>query len=194
MRFSVLALDLATTTGWAAHSTGMGRPFFGSLDLSGPAGEVGEPALALWNFLLDQHSMHNFTHVVYEAQHVAVTAPKKGEPRRQINIDTVNKLVALAGTVEMFTAACRRANGPGSRLPATFKAHIGTWRKHFIGHGSLSKAIAKQRCIAACEEFGWDTFDHNAAEACGILDYFMTLLPGPDCRPWRDANFMVSGR
>lgn len=190
MRLSVLALDLATTTGWAVHSTGMDRPFFGSLDLPS---EVGEGALALWDFLVAQDAMHDFTHYCIEAQHIGTSKPKRDGAQRQINLETVYKLISLGATVEMYAAAKRRAANY-SKLPAVFKAHIGTWRKHFIGAGGLPKFQAKQRCIAECEQFGWDTFDHNAAEACGILDYFLTLFPGPDLRPWRDKNFMVSGR
>jgi hypothetical protein len=187
MRHSVLALDLATVTGWAVHSTGMDRPFFGSLNLSGyPAQETGDPCLDLWNFLLEKHRLYDFTHVAFEAQHVGLSQPKKGGPARQINIDTIYKLIGLGTTAEMFAAACRRANK--SKFPQCLKVHIGTWRSHFIGNGGLGKVASKQKCIAVCEAFGWDTFDHNAAEACGILDYFLTLLPGEQ-RPWRDATF-----
>lgn len=169
--FSTLALDLATVTGWAVHSTGMHRPFLGSLRLGGEAQKVGAPALALWQFLNDQHRLHQFTHCVFEAQHVSA----------KMNIDTVYKLIALGGVVEMFCEAAQIR---------CYKVHIGEWRKHFIGKGTgLSRPEAKARCIAECEKFGWDTVDDNAAEACGILDFFLTLLPGEQ-RPWRDDAFM----
>lgn len=184
VRLSTLALDLATVTGWALHSTGMERPFFGSIALPG---DTGEACLALWNFLLDQDRMHQITHLCMEAQHVAMTQ-KRGEDRRQINPATLYKLSCLSGTVEMFAAAKRQAAGY-SQHPMCFKAHIGSWRKHFLGRGNLPKALAKQEAIRVCEAFGWDTFDHNAAEACGILDFFLSLMPGPE-RPWRDATFM----
>lgn len=170
-RFSTLALDLATVTGWAVHSTGMDRPFLGSLRLPPNPQVIGPAAAALWQFLLDQHTMHEFTHIVFEAQHVGA----------KVDINVVYKLIALGGVTEFF------AHQAGVKC---YKVHIASWRKHFIGKGSgLARAQAKQRCIAECERYGWSTIDDNAAEACGILDYFLTMLPG-DQRPWRDKTFM----
>lgn len=171
MKFSTIALDLATVTGWAVHSTGMDRPFFGSIRLGGAPREVGHAAAQLWEFLNAQHKLHQFTHCAFEAQHVS----------EQMNIDTVYKLIALGGVVEFF---CHAA---GIKC---YKVHIGSWRKHFIGVGTgIKRPVAKAKCIAECEKFGWDTLDDNAAEATGILDYFLTMLPGEQ-RPWRDKTFM----
>lgn len=169
--FSTLALDLATVTGWAVHSTGMDRPFFGTLPLGGVAQEVGPPALKLWGFLNDQHRLHQFSHIAFEAQHVS----------ERMSMDTVYKLIALGGVTEMFAAAA------GVKV---YKVHIGEWRKHFLGKGGgMKRAEAKQRCLSECEKFGWHTLEEDAAEACGILDYFLSMLPGEQ-RPWRDDAFM----
>lgn len=171
MNYSTLALDLATVTGWAVHSTGMDRPFFGSLRLPSQAREIGPSAAKLWEFLNDQHKMHQFTHIVFEAQHVA----------EKMNVDTIYKLISLGGITEFF------AHAAGIKC---YKVSIGEWRKHFLGRGSgINRETAKRMCIAECEKFGWDTLDDNAAEACGLLDYFLTMLPGEQ-RPWRDATFM----
>lgn len=171
MRFSTLSLDLATVTGWAVHSTGMDRPFFGSLKLPSNPEVVGPACDKLWQFLLDQHKMHKLTHIAFEAQHVAA----------KIDINVVYKLIALGGLTEFF------AYKAGIKC---YKVHIATWRKHFIGKGSgMPRDVVKTKCIAECEKFGWDTLDDNAAEACGILDYFLTLLPDEQ-RPWRDSTFM----
>lgn len=171
MRFSTLALDLATVTGWAVHSTGMDRPFFGHLRLPPNPQVIGPACATLWAFLLDQNKMHSFTHIVFEAQHVGA----------KIDMNVVYKLVGLGATVEFF---CHQAGIKCYKLP------IATWRKHFVGRGSgLSRQQAKQLCLAECEKLGWDTIDDNAAEACGILDTFLTMLPGEQ-RPWRDKTFM----
>src|SRR5207237_1094402 len=141
VRFSTLARDLATVTGWAVHSTGMDRPFFGHLRLPPNPQVIGPACAALWGFLLDQHRMHEFTHMVFEAQHVSA----------KVDINVVYKLIALGGLVEFF---CHQA---GIKC---YKVHIATWRKHYLGRGSgMSRAECKQRCLAVCEAFGWDTID-----------------------------------
>ena len=171
MTHSVLALDLATVTGWAVHSEGMHRPFSGHWRLPPNPQVIGPACAKLWAMLLDQHKMHSFTHIVFEAQHVGT----------KIDMNVVYKLVGLGATVEFF---CHQAEITCYKLP------IATWRKFFIGKGSgVTRAQAKQMCLTRCEELGWDTVDDNAAEACGILDTFLDMMPG-DKRPWRDRTFM----
>lgn len=169
---NVIALDLATTTGWALHTPGMERPFFGTVRLPGKAGDIGRRCEALRLFLADQHKMHKLTHIVFEAQHVAA----------KMDIDTLCMLLALGGMAEWFAHRC------GIRI---FKSHISEWRKHFLGRGSGFKDTSpKELAIRKCAEFGWYIDVHDAAEACGVLDHFLSMLPGDPQRPWRDANFM----
>jgi len=175
MRFSTLALDLATVTGWAVHSTGMDRPFLGHLKLPPNPQVIGPACAKLWQFLLDQNKMHQLTHIVFEAQHVG----------QKIDMNVIYKLVGLGATVEFF------AHAAGIKC---YELPIATWRKHFIGKGSgINRAQAKQLCLAECEKLGWHTIDDDAAEACGILDTFLSMLPGEQ-RPWRDATFMGAHR
>jgi len=177
MTYSVLALDLATTTGWALHKPGMERPFFGAFRLKAQPEEVGWPCEQLREFLADQYSMHKFTHFVFEAQHAS----------QRIDMHVLNRLLALGGMVEWFAY---RKNAKCYRID------IGTWRKHFTGRGTGHKAAGidvKQQCIQICAEYGWHVDVHDAAEACGILDYFLTLLPNYE-RPWRDRRLMTGVR
>lgn len=171
MKTHVLALDIATTTGWALHEPGMQRPFFGAIKLPGKAGEVGRRADALERWLRDQYKLRPFTHFVFEAQHVAA----------KMDIDTVYMLIALGGVVEKFAfqvgALC-------------YKVHISEWRKHFLGRGGgFGKSSPKELAIQRCAQYGWHTDVHDAAEACGILDFFLTMIPKYD-RPWRDNTLM----
>lgn len=171
MRYSVLALDLATVTGWAVHATGMERPFSGHLRLPPNPQVLGPACDKLWQFLLDQHKMHDLTHIAFEAQHVG----------SKIDMNVVYKLVGLGATTEFF------AHKAGINC---YKVPIATWRKFFIGKGSgVTRGQAKQMCLERCEALGWHTVDDNAAEALGILDTFLDMLPG-DQRPWRDSTFM----
>ncbi len=186
MKTCVVALDLATTTGWAWHRLGMPRPFFGAMKLPGTPGEVGKPADALERWLRDLYLTLKAdgppTHYFFEAQHID----------SKINIDTVYRLIALGGIVEKF------AFQTGARV---YKCHIQEWRKHFIGRGAgfkrdkatkqyLPGEDPKELAIQRCAEYGWHTDIADAAEACGILDFSLSLMGDAHPRPWRDAALM----
>lgn len=186
---AVLALDIATKTGWALHKPGMERPFFGTLRLPSTPEEVGAPVQRLHEFLTDQHRLHGgLTDVVFEAQHIATPGrpdPETGKRKGGIDINVIYKLIALGGHVEWF-AHCIKAR--------CFKVHIGTWRKHFCGSGNMDRATSKMTAMDKCRRLGIDPPDDNAAEAMGILDYYLSLkrLDGqPYPRPWRDAGFFT---
>jgi hypothetical protein len=173
----VLALDLATTTGWALHRPGMPRPFFGSERLPGKPHEVGAAADRLERLLRELYIAHRefggITHFFFEAQHVS----------EQMNIDTVYKLIALGGIVEKFAFQVKAH---------VYKVSIAEWRKHFIGRGSGfgSKGLdPKELAIQRCAQYGWHTDVSDEAEALGILDYCLTMIPDY-VRPWRDAALL----
>lgn len=198
MRFSALALDLATTTGWAWHAQGMDRPFFGHFTLPGKPGEVGQPVDALERWLEDfyEQSMKAgvpVTHWFFEQQHIA----------KKINIETVYRLITLGGTVEKIAYQKfveRRLNW--QQNPWCWSVPIQTWRKHFIGRGAGFKKTEdkksylpgedpKQLAVEKCESFGWHTEIPDEAEACGILDYGLSLIGDENHpRPWRDDLLM----
>ena len=194
MSTSVLAFDLATTTGWAWHAAGMPRPFFGAFTLPGKPGDVGQPADALERWLREMYIRTRdagspITHFFFEAQHVDA----------KINIDTVYRLIALGGIVEKFAW---QVKPKGQKKAFVYKVHISTWRKHFIGRGGgfkrdktakgkpyLPGEDPKEIAIQRCGEYGWHTDIADAAEAIGILDYGLSLIPNHP-RPWRDELLM----
>jgi len=178
---AVLALDLATTTGYAWHRPGMPRPFFGSFRLPGDARETGKACDALERWLRDLYIIlkadGGISHFFYEAQHVG---PK-------LNMDVLYKLIGLGATVEKF------AFQTGNRL--CYRVNIAEWRKHFLGKGSGFKARGenqKEMAIQRCGQYGWHTDVSDAAEALGILDYSLTMIPNY-VRPWRD-NALLGGQ
>lgn len=170
---AVLALDLATVTGWAIHKEGEPRPYYGSFTLPASPNEVGPPMERLRLFLAEKHRIWGLTDIVFEAQHIS---PK-------MSIAGTMKLIALGAMVEWFAhkidAKC-------------YDVHISTWRKHFIGGGGHRRDEAKAKCLAVCQRLGWSTLEVDAAEACGILDYYLSLKPNYE-RPWRDRLFMGGG-
>lgn len=182
METRVLALDLATVTGWALHEPGMERPYFGAIKLPGKPGDIGMRADALERWLRHQYQLRRFTHIVFEAQHVAAA----------LNMDTVNMLIGLGTIVQKFAFQVKAL---------CYNVDKSEWRKHFIGRGSGFKRYVlpngkkgnylpgqdpKELAIRQCARYGWHTDVADAAEACGILDYFLTMVPDHP-RPWRDA-------
>ena len=158
------------------------------MKLPGGPRDVGRPADALERFLRDLYLATKAegppTHYFFEAQHIA----------GNINIDTVYRLIALGGIVEKF------AFQTGAKV---YKTHISEWRKHFIGRGSGFKKDAlgrylpgedpKEQAIQKCTDYGWHTDVADAAEACGILDFSLSLIGDVHPRPWRDAA-LLKGR
>lgn len=181
---AVLALDLAAQCGWALYDKGMERPFFASVRLKRPAGSLGEQLEKLRQLLVDQHQMHTLTDIVYEAQHIA----------GGVDPQTVYSLIGMGAFVEWF------AERIGARC---FMVDIGTWRKHFLGRGAFkaqgnvsARQQAKQRALDRCAEYGWFPSDDNAADACGVLDYYLSLpaIAKIYPRPWRDATILAGAR
>lgn len=197
---TVLALDIATTTGWAWHHHGMPRPFFGALPLPGGKENVGRACDLLLRWLRQLYiglrdDGHPITHFFIE----------KGFIPQQVNSSTAERLLGLCATAQMFAY----------QVGATscYSLDISETRKHFIGRGSGFKRAPgvngkpgpylpgqdpKELAIRRCAEFGWHTDSHDAAEACGLLDFGLSMmdrgfveagLPGYP-RPWRDHALM----
>jgi hypothetical protein len=214
---AVLAMDIATKMGWALHKPGMPKPFFGTVQFVRTPEKVGEAMEQMREFLELQHRLHGgLTDIVFEAQHVASQKRKRKDPAEEaaiaqaimrrvrsggdldldqlrrmlgsgddiatIDINVIRKLIALGGMAEWF------AHCIGARC---FQVHIGTWRKHFCGRGNLKRDQAKQMAVDTCRRLGIDPPDDNAAEACGILDYYLSIrrISGkPYPVPWRDIG------
>lgn len=188
---AVLALDLASKAGWAVYAPGMDRPFFGSLQLRYPGEANGVAAERLRAFMADQQRVYNgFTDIVFEDQHIS----------NKINPQTAYMLIGLGFMAEWFA----------HRVEARcFPVAISTWRLHFLGRGSFTqkkiegkkvgptgRQQAKQRVMDVCAEYGWYPPDDNAADACGILDYYLSIpaIAAIYPRPWRDARIMRGAR
>lgn len=178
MTYNVLALDIATFTGWSMWKSGQDRPFFGSSRLPANPEEVGRPIAALDQMMKDLDASYGpFTDIVFEAQHIGA----------KINISTVYRLIGLGAHIEFMVHEWSVKRGVKIRC---FKTPISSWRQHFIGRGAaFGKSDPKQMAVAKCEEFGWYTNIPDEAEACGILDYYLSLISKADRTlvvPWRD--------
>lgn len=184
---AVVGLDLATVTGAAWHHPSMPRPFFDAFRLPGEARDIGKRCDFLERWLRDIYIQHKplggISHFFVEEQHLGQVSGGKGKPRRTVSPATIKMLAALSGTVQKFAyqvnAHC-------------YEVGISEWRKHFLGKGAGFKARGedpKELCIQRAADYGWHTDVADAAEALGILDFSLTLIPDYD-RPWRDKALM----
>lgn len=168
---SFVALDIASSTGWAQWSPGWAKPIFGTWTLTGEPREVGRKCIQLHRKLADLHSLCPIERLVFEG----------GIPPSALtgfsNMTTIYLLAALAAHAESFAEAvgarCRN-------LPNT------SWKKHFLGRGvrkgtGLSVADFKKLSISQCNEMGWYPDSNDAADALGILVTAVHLagLPAP---------------
>ena len=160
----ILALDIATKTGWARWNPTAARPVFGVFV---GTGSLGEKVEAFRDFILSKITGEKITSLVVEAC-VPVIGP--------------TSLDVLLHAHGLFAAA----EGMAHRHALDFRAvNVGTWRSHFIGTSQAPKTKPdgskaspawrrkwlKDRTIAKCRERGWIVESDDAADALGLLDY-----------------------
>lgn len=164
---TVLALDLATVTGWAYGRPGQ-MPSFGHLRFVGQG--TSRAGLyrafrswmdAVWKNVRD----HQPDLIVYESS--AVPSIMAGKT----NIDTIKTLIGLAEHLEEWAY---------NRVELR-EASVSQVRAHFIGR-NMKANIAKPMTMERCKELGWDVENHDEADACALWDYQCSFLR-PDLAP-----------
>ncbi|WP_342163038.1 hypothetical protein [Methylobacterium sp. SD21] len=140
----ILTLDLATRLGWACGSPDA-EPHYGSYRLPSTGNGIGRFGDAYDQWLLDMITLESPALVVFEAPFVSNTG----------NANTARKLMGLCWQTEI---ACYR------RDVQCLEHGNNSIKKTFAGHGFASKGDM----IAACQRFGWDPKDDNAADALAL--------------------------
>jgi len=172
MRHEILALDLATRTGWARGAPGQ-RPVSGSVQFGKPEASnnaVFAHALTWTSTFLE--SKPRPTVIIIEG--LLPYYAKQGETsqRTRDRLSGLHAIVRAAahlhGIYEISTAGAQQV------------------RRHFIGDGSLQRDAAKRAVIHRCNKLGWNPVDDNAADAlalwsfaCGLLDPEWSLKLSP---------------
>lgn len=144
----VLALDLATTTGWCEGELGQ-RPTYGSVRLKGNT--FGARFAALADFLaLRMESPAPPTQIVFESP-VPNTSDKGGINQGRLGI----------GFASIVEYACYRF------AIACFESSVSRSRKNVTGRGGGfgSRDGAKRHVTQWCRANGFDPHDDNAADA-----------------------------
>lgn len=140
---TILALDLATTTGWAICREGditSGTKSFKNDRYSGG----GMRFLKFSKFMYELKELSGFKEVVFE------------EVRRHIGVDAAH---AYGGFLATLSAWCEQNNTPYQGVP------VGTIKKFISGKGNASK----QEVIQAIKEKGHMPKDDNEADALALL-------------------------
>lgn len=162
---SILALDLAETTGWAIASPGaiaawpLGTGallknlgphdgvFCGSQKLSAIKGRHGIVYYSCFKWLMDVIKVYAPTYIIVEAP---IPQHKSQESaRRALGLSAIVDMVAEAKNITIN------------------EVHVSTVRKHFAGSGHAKKDEIFELCLSR----GWNPKDHNAADALAVLDY-----------------------
>ncbi len=153
----ILALDLATTSGWALGPVGS-PPTCGSIKLGrGDADDakIFGRALAWLADLLEPQPRPDL--VVIEA--LLPPTAMKGKTSRAVR----DRLAGLRGIAK---AACFLRG-----IKSIEEADVGTIRAHFIGDRTLKRDAAKREVLRTCQRLGWAAEDDNAGDALACWSY-----------------------
>jgi hypothetical protein len=151
---TVLALDLATTTGWA-HGTPGNAPKCGHIRFA--RGGSRASAYRAFRYWLDRVTTPDM--IVFESPALPMVM------HGRTNIDTIKLLIGFAEHLEEW---CHE------RVELR-EASVGQVRSHFIGK-NMKSAIAKPMTVARCRELGWPCETSDEADACALWDYQCRFL------------------
>lgn len=147
---SILALDVATTTGWAFGRVG-DRPLSGATTFGRKNGCEED----IW---FDALKFINDRLIVLQPDMVAIEAPMQGGKSSQASIGLLLGLQAVIRTAV-------RARRPS----IAHLVHCQSARKFFIGHGNLPGKEAKQRVKDRCVAIGWLTVEDATFDKADAL-------------------------
>ena len=153
---TILALDLATNTGWCAGQPAEPNPRFGHFTIPPTQDDVGRFGIIFEDWLNETIDDLAPALVNFEAP----ILPKQTQPM------TVRKLTGLTLLTEMI---CRKRN------IACRETRASTVKKHFAGSGRAEKSDT----MAVCRRYGWRVRTSDEADACALWVYSVSCF-GPD--------------
>lgn len=170
----ILALDTATTTGWAAGRVG-DRPTWGHRSFAGDSnGEV----FARFRIWLCQRCYELKPYLItFESPYIpmprqprfaaagAAVARGKGPP--PMNAKTLRRLIGFVDYVEGTAAEL------GIRCAEATSSEIA---KFFTGRFVAKRVEKKAAAMEMCRRFGWEVSDDNEADALGLWAMAESIL------------------
>lgn len=167
----ILALDIASTSGWAFGSAG-DAPRFGTYRAPSSGDDLGRFGYAYLQWLTGKLRELQPKEIVFEANILP----------RETNITTLKKLYGLAFVTEI---AALSEGIPCSEITA------GEWRRAFLGQHYPRKATRdelKRAVVTACRQMGWEPNSTDDADAIGIW-YVATCARNPK---WAASHAVAS--
>jgi Holliday junction resolvasome RuvABC endonuclease subunit len=158
----ILALDIATTTGWAVGEVGCEGPRCGSVQF----GKPGASQLAICGHALEW-AIDTIKPPLPDVVAIEALLPPQ-VIRGKSNVDH-DLLAHLHGIIlgVCFMRGVFKVN----------KYPVMTIRRHFIDLGSCAKGQAKQMVQDKCRQLGWlASDDDDAADACALWSYQAALI------------------
>jgi hypothetical protein len=151
----VLALDLATTTGWC-HGAPGAVPTCGHIRFTKPGSSRAATYRAYRNWLDDSWGRREAIPdlIVYESPQVGAHMGGK------TNVDTLKLLSGLAEHLEEWCHGKTELR----------EASVSQVRAHFIG-GNMKAKIAKPLVLERCLELGWPCETTDESDAAALWDY-----------------------
>lgn len=162
----VLALDIASCTGWAADRPSRSesdKPVCGSFRVRAEGDDLGAAFVEFEENLEGLIGLHEPNVLAFEAP---LVFGGRGGSTVQTNHQTVRILFGLAALAELV----------GTRAGlAVYELHIQAVRKHFVGNGRAQKSDV----LARCRLLGWNPPGLDAADACACWDFARHSLRVP---------------
>lgn len=156
----ILALDLASVTGWATGPPG-GKPSHGSIRFAAKGASHEAVFAGALKWMSETVTAHAPTMIVWEAP--MPTSFNRGRS----NINTTTLLYGLPAVI-----------GAVSFLRGIYdirKAETRDVRNHFIG-SNPRRAEAKGLVMRQCRAMGWPVADDNEADALATWHYMCALI------------------
>lgn len=156
----ILALDLASVTGWCVGEPG-GPPLHGWLRFAsaGASHEAIFAAALKWTH--EMITVHAPNLIVWEAP--MPTSFNRGT-------SNVNTTTLLYGLPAVVGAVAYQA-----RVPRILKASTKDVRLHFIGQNPKGH-IGKKLVMRQCRVMGWEVDDDNEADALALWSFMCSLI------------------
>jgi hypothetical protein len=162
---NLLALDLASVTGWATGAPGE-VPKFGTIRFARQGAP--HPAIyrALRSWLNGWINAKSIQMVVYESAAMPTMMLGRSNAR----------------TIRLLTGLCEHVEELCYERIELREASTSQVRSHFIGTNRNKRTLAKELTIERCREMGWPVEDDNQADACALWSLMVCILR-PDVAP-----------
>jgi Holliday junction resolvasome RuvABC endonuclease subunit len=157
----VLALDLATETGWALGRPGDLKPDSGTVRFASKGASHAAISGGALEWMIEFSKERACDEVVIEQE---VRKKKTWESSTDAD-DITRGLIFMARGVLFKRGVYRLTMAP-----------VNTVRKFFLGDGSLEREQAKHRTVQRCTALGWEPADDNAADALAIWAWRCAMI------------------